>query len=425
MLHQLVDAPEVQRLRWISQAGLTSFVFPGAEHSRFQHSIGVMQTARRMYHSTCRNSGIAPNPDQELALCAAALLHDVGHGPFSHLFEEWYLEPSVSYRHEKVSSRVLLEDTEVNRILRSVDGSFPGVVAAYVDVEMQGAADWTYRILDGQLDADRIDYTHRDALFAGLRGHGYDLERLLDFLVVDPRWPRLMVHRKGIEAVEAYLVMLNHLYRAVYYHHTARAAAVLLGSWFRTVAALVHEHGAAFLGLTASHPLPRVLSSGDQADIGALTRLADYHVWAAAEVWASDTPPKDPVLADLSRRLLHRDLLKTLELPDALLHNPDQLYALVEQVRVKTGDALSLPNVESAKLYCTLDGPDRVAYQRYAWDESRHDRSIWIVRDDGEPVPIEDLDYGRVLEAMRERRYFHRITYPREVEGFAQQTFTP
>jgi len=224
LIRRLIDCPEFQRLRHIRQNGLANLVFHGAEHSRFTHSMGAAYLAREMFDRIVRNSDQKPDEDRLLATVAAALLHDIGHGPFSHSLEEILDECGVDFDHERMTVRIIEEDTQIHRILAEVDPKFPERVAAYIDKEKQLDADWTYRVVSSQLDADRLDYLMRDARLAGLQGHGFDLPRLMDFLTqLDGE--RIAVDRRALEALEAYLVTLDHMYRAVYFHHTVRAAS--------------------------------------------------------------------------------------------------------------------------------------------------------------------------------------------------------
>src|SRR6185295_8463743 len=156
LLFNLLNCAEFQRLRRIRQLGMASLAYPGADHSRYSHSLGVMQTARRIIEQLCRSFYIAEE-DQLLCL-AAALLHDLGHGPFSHVFER-----VSGVHHETLTERVILEsDSEVNRILVDHDAKFPQRIAALIAGKPRRT--FLCDILSSQLDADRLDYLLRDNL---------------------------------------------------------------------------------------------------------------------------------------------------------------------------------------------------------------------------------------------------------------------
>src|SRR5262245_41819347 len=171
-LLNLLDTPPMQRLRRIHQLGVSSFTYPGADHSRFCHSLGVlhlMHQALEHLPTDDRQVGRARDP-----LLAAALLHDVGHGPFSHVFE-----PCLGIDHEVWSCKIVREDGPVNRLLRGVDPDLPKAVAALIEKKNREYPRWEKHLLDSQLDVDRLDYLRRDSLFTGAGYGNFDWYRLL------------------------------------------------------------------------------------------------------------------------------------------------------------------------------------------------------------------------------------------------------
>ena len=176
---KLIDTGEFQRLRHIRQNGLANLVFYGAEHSRFNLSIGVHYVARTMYERICRNHSEAESQHWKLSSGFASLIHDVGHGPFSHTLEEVLEDNGVDFNHEDMTIRFVKEDTSgINKILKQIDADLPNSIAAFFDKQARASDNWAYKIVSSQLDADRLDYVQRDSMFAGLRGHGFDFERL-------------------------------------------------------------------------------------------------------------------------------------------------------------------------------------------------------------------------------------------------------
>src|SRR5438094_4284819 len=154
LLFRLLAAPEIQRLRRIRQLGLASLAYPGADHSRYSHSLGVMETARQMLDQLRRSFYIAE--ESETVCLAAALLHDLGHGPFSHVFER-----VSGIHHEAVTQRIMLDpDSQVHSILTSHDRAFPELVAHFLNC--QPTRTFLCDIISSQLDADRLDYLLRD-----------------------------------------------------------------------------------------------------------------------------------------------------------------------------------------------------------------------------------------------------------------------
>ena len=230
LIRKLIDAPEFQRIRFIRQNGLANLVFHGAEHSRFTHSLGVSHLAHQMYDRVVRNMGDKADEDTRLTVGVAALLHDIGHGPFSHTLEQILSALGVGFDHETMTRRIIEDsNTAIGGLLRQIDDAFPEHVVRYINKKNRKDDKWEYKLVSSQLDADRLDYLLRDARCAGIHGPSFDLDRLLDLLhQVENKY--IAVEEGGLETVEAYMVALDQMYRAVYYHHAIRAAGAVLES---------------------------------------------------------------------------------------------------------------------------------------------------------------------------------------------------
>jgi HD superfamily phosphohydrolase len=446
LIRNLIECPEFQRLRHIRQNGLVNLVYHGAENSRFGHSMGVCHLAREMYQRIVRNMGEPIDPRRRLATCAAALLHDIGHGPFSHVLEEILTSCGIPWSHEWMTRRLILESPEdaaaengrggaankrncVHAILRQIDSAFPAEVALYINKKWRDAYDdqnelvdhWSYKIVSSQLDADRLDYLLRDAYFAGLKGRGFDLQRLLDMLLhLDST--RIAVHRRAIEPVEGYMLSLDQMYRTVYYHHTARAASVLLGCVLRRAFDL-YKDGASDLFPTwssrdvgtarARHPIATLFDTGQDIPLSEYLRLTEFHVYALIEEWQHH---RDLVLADLSRRLLRRSLFKAIDV-DPRKYNSLQRLQKYAQDLVRS--RLSHVDPSTVQYYVCVDEPERLSYKRYDWRNANPDESIWVV--DGSTgnenaVPIEK-EPSSIIAALQTVKYFHRLMVPSEIRA--------
>jgi len=235
----LINSQPVQRLRFIHQLGFTFLVFPGAEHSRFGHVIGAMHLAGRVYDALCSKSdGLLPggvnsakSPERRLAR-AAALLHDLGHAPFSHSAEDLF---AGGIDHEEMTRR-LLDSPEIEAIFaRHGDG----IGTADVRRILQGGGTPTERLLakivSGELDVDKMDYLLRDSLFCGVRYGTYDLERLLDTMqpIADPQtgeWG-IGVDEGGVHALEALVMARYYMFTQVYFNATGKALELHLNEW--------------------------------------------------------------------------------------------------------------------------------------------------------------------------------------------------
>lgn len=289
----LIDAPEVQRLRHIRQLGLASLVFHGAEHSRFSHSLGVAHLARRM----CDRMRSDLSDEERLVIVAAALLHDVGHAPFSHVMERVF-----SFHHEHYSDAIVRDpSSQVHRVLAAVDATLPGAVA---DLMSGRSEHFSHEIVSSQLDADRADYLLRDAHMTGVEVGRYDLERIL--LLLDHDATGLVVGQGAYESVEGYLIARYHMYRLVYFHRAVRAAEAMLQQTFARARRLLEDGDGSVLPDNALASLMK----REAVTTSAYARLGDYHAWSLLARWAEHD---DPVLSRLAGDLMARRLFKSSE----------------------------------------------------------------------------------------------------------------
>ncbi|HWP34460.1 MAG TPA: HD domain-containing protein, partial [Thermodesulfobacteriota bacterium] len=233
LLIALIDTPEMQRLRRVRQLGLAAYAYSGADHSRFSHSLGVMHVARRILERLAATAAI--DPWERLVTACAALLHDVGHWPFSHAVEE-----IVAERHERWTAR-LIEDPDgaIHQRLAAYDPRLPQAVLARLSHASRPR--FLADVVSSQLDADRFDYLLRDSLMTGVVYGRYDLEWILGTLAVDEANDRVVVHEKGHLAVVAYLQARHHMYQQVYFHKTVRAADVMLKGLLARAAELARD----------------------------------------------------------------------------------------------------------------------------------------------------------------------------------------
>jgi hypothetical protein len=410
VVQKLIEAPEFQRLRHIRQNGLANLVFHGAEHSRFAHSMGAAHLAREMLERIELNKDEKQPDELRAAVCAAALVHDIGHGPFSHTLEEACHTARIDFDHEELSTRFILEKTRVNSVLAEVDGQFPTRVASFIDKTLREVDHWTYRLVSSQLDADRLDYMRRDARGAGLQGYDFDLPRLLDCLEhLDGT--RIAVDRRAIAAVELYLVALDKLYSSVYYHHAIRAATVLLGAVLQRAVDLFRDGDKNVFDLsTRVSPIKALFEHGSNIGIAEYGRLGEFHVWALIEEWRTHG---DRVLADLSARLLERRLPKTVEF-DPL--NWAAAQSLVGRAQDLARKKLGFLDAKTVEYYVRVDEPTRTSYKTYNWRAEAPDESIWMVGANQEPRAVEN-ERGGIVPALKDKRYFHRLVFPAEIRS--------
>jgi HD superfamily phosphohydrolase len=311
---RLLATPEVQRLRRVKQLGVTSVAFPGAEHTRFAHALGAafvmklfIARLRAIHHELPFWQQLTTGPARDAL--AAALLHDVGHGPMSHLFENAI--PGAP-PHEVWTERVLLdESTGVHRVLAGLDPAMPERVAALV----RGEHPFPYlaRAVSGTFDVDRCDYLLRDAHGTGVGYGRFDLDWLLRSLRFstggsETTAPALAIDgAKGLPAIEAFLLARLFMFQQVYHHKATRAA-----EWM--IRAVLARVAISLIDGDRVPAVPRAIelaAHGSEFTLGDYLELDDATLTVAIHAWEQ---AKDPRLGDLCRRIRARSLFKTIEL---------------------------------------------------------------------------------------------------------------
>jgi HD superfamily phosphohydrolase len=300
LLFRLINAAEFQRLRRIRQLGMASLAYPGADHSRYSHSLGVMQTARRMLEQL--RHCVPVDEDEETTVLAACLLHDLGHGPFSHVFER-----VSGVEHEGITRRIVLdESSHVHGVLAEHDPDLPRRVIDLL--EGRSSRPFFCDLLSSQLDADRFDYLLRDNLMTGSRYGDYDLVWLLHALTVDREGGRLAVTWKGVSAVEAYLQSRYHMYRNVYFHKVVRSAEGMVKLALQRAKRLAVQERLPWPppeSVVHKALLGRAFSTEEFVDLDDVSVLHCFKVWQSSD---------DAALAGLCRGLLFRRVYKTIDL---------------------------------------------------------------------------------------------------------------
>lgn len=295
LIWDLIKTKEFQRLRRIKQLGTLYLSFHTAEHSRFSHSLGVYEIVRRMIDEIFAGREHWHHEDRPLALCAA-LLHDLGHGPFSHCFEKIF-----NTDHELYTQQIILGDTEVNHVLSRVSPEFPKEVADVINKTHHNKL--VISMISSQIDADRMDYLQRDAFYTGVSYGSFDMERILRLM--RPTKDEVVIKESGMHAVEDYLMSRYQMYWQVYFHPVSRGGEVLLNRVLKR-AKVLYETGYAF-----KEP-PKYLVpffKSNQVSVDEYLRLDEMVLNYFLQEWIEE---EDAILSDLSRRFVNRDLFKHL-----------------------------------------------------------------------------------------------------------------
>lgn len=325
VLWQLLQTSPVQRLRRIRQLGFSDFVYPGATHTRFSHVLGAMQMARRMLSVLERNNFLnAAAEDHKVmrrATLCAALLHDVGHGPYSHVFEEVSRAVGIKIHHEEFTRRIIKSD-EISTIL---ENSHKGLTEHVLSFFNKDAGSSAYlRIVSSQLDADRLDFLMRDRHFTGVQFSHLDIEWLLDTISVmevpieidsDAKEFTFVIQDKGLSVGENFLSAYAQMYSKVYLHKTTRAIQFM----FRDFLQETYGSQENIKRVPDTDPLKRYFSLAPDPDLRAFLALDDSSV-AQALAWArSDGVGKSH---ELAMRIANRDIYRCFEPPKRPKEDP-------------------------------------------------------------------------------------------------------
>lgn len=293
IIWDLINAPEFQRLRRIHQLGGTHMVYHGAEHSRFSHSLGVYEIVRKMIEKV---SGLkeALTQTEEVALLCAGLLHDVGHGPFSHSFE------SVTKTHHEVfTDRIINENTPINAILNNYNSDLPKLVSDII--AHRHSRNLLTQIISSQLDADRMDYLLRDSYFTGVSYGEFDLSRILRTMMVIE--DRIVIKESGIHAVEDYIMARYQMYWQVYLHPASRSFEAIMHALFLRMRDLYEQGSDAMEAVDFFIPFIK----GEDISLSAHFNLDESTCLYGFNILKDS---KDAILSDLATRLVNRILLK-------------------------------------------------------------------------------------------------------------------
>lgn len=293
LIWDLIQTKEVQRLRRIKQLGGTYMVFHTAEHSRFSHSLGVYEMARKIIRALMHRGTIL-SEDERLLVLSAALLHDLGHGPFSHSFESVF-----SVRHELFTERIIMENTEVNRVLEAYQKGFATKVRDVINKTYPNPL--IISIISSQLDADRLDYLLRDAYFTGAPYGEIDVERILRTMRVVNN--KIVYKVSGMHAIEDYLMSRYQMYWQVYLHSTGRSFDLVIQNILRRVRELI------FSGYEFKRPLEALkdLFLEEEPSVETYLKFDDSTISYYASLF---TDEEDEILRDFADRFINRRLLK-------------------------------------------------------------------------------------------------------------------
>src|SRR5690554_2491788 len=294
LIWELIGTKEFQRLRRIRQLGTTYLTFHGAEHTRFNHSLGVYEVMRRIVENMEKIESW--DEEERLVSLSAALLHDIGHGPFSHSIEKVFHTD-----HEEWTRKIILGDTQINQVLREMGDDFPNKVADVIGKTYSNKL--VISLISSQIDADRMDYLLRDAFYTEVSYGQFDMERILR--VMRPNEDQAVFKHSGMHAVEDYIMSRYQMYWQVYFHPVTRSAEVILRKIFQRAKKLFEE-GYNF------HNDPKHFTTlfSSEITLEDYLKLDESIILYYFQEWQHEN---DPILNDLCRRFMDRHLFKYVE----------------------------------------------------------------------------------------------------------------
>jgi hypothetical protein len=382
ILLSLIDHPYFQRLRRIRQLGLTSYVYPGALHTRFHHALGAMHLMQQAVE-VLRQKGGDISAEECEAVCVAILLHDIGHGPFSHALEH----ALVDMHHETLSS-LFMEDLN-----QQFGGRLALAIAIFKD---QYPKKFLHQLVSGQLDMDRMDYLNRDSFFTGVSEGVIGYDRIIKMLAVHNG--DLVVEEKGIYSIEKFLIARRLMYWQVYLHKTGVAAEQML------IHALQRARDLALAGVALEVPRhlgwflyrePGFVNEADEV-LAHFAQLDDNDITAAIKYWAE---AEDFTLSFLSKGLLNRRLFR-LE-----WHNEPVREARLDALKNQASRAFGNAAILEHLIYAGFES-------NRAYDD--HTDQIRILFKDDQARPINECSdvplYTQVVTK-------HFICYPKQIAG--------
>ena len=382
ILFDVIEHPYFQRLRRISQTGLLSLIFPGAKHTRFHHALGAMNLMFRALE-TLKLKGITISKEEEEAAMLAILMHDIGHGPFSHALENMLMD---DWHHEKIS--ILL----MTRLNEEFDGKLDLAIEMF-----QGKYHRMFfnQLISSQLDVDRMDYLKRDSFYTGVSEGDVNVERIISMMNVSDE--KLVIDAKGIYSIENYLTARMFMYWQVYYHKTAALAEHVLVQILNRAKYLVSQN----LELDAPSNLKYFLiknkfDEATEEDIRRFTMLDDMDVFQAIKEW---TENPDFILSKLCKVVIYRDF------PKSIISSKPFSEEFLKQKAEKVNQYFNIENGEE------LVG--QISRTLLPYDTEK--QPIYLMNKAGETFKLEESENQILFGCMENATQKYIAFFPREI----------
>lgn len=384
ILFDVIEHPYFQRLRRISQTGLLNLIYPGATHTRFHHALGAMHLMFTALE-TLKLKGTVISREEEKSAMLAILLHDIGHGPFSHALENMLMH---DWHHEKLSLLLM------NRL----NDEFEGELSMAIEM-FQGKYHRKFfnQLISSQLDVDRLDYLKRDSFYTGVTEGNVNTQRIISMMNVSDE--ELVIDAKGIYSIENFLTARMFMYWQVYYHKTSALAEHLLVK----ILARAKELVLAGTALPASENLRYFLhrnhsGSASPEDIHRFTQLDDTDVIQAMKAWAEH---EDFLLSYFCQCVIRRQFPKT------VISSKPFDAAFIQQKKEKTNEIFGIKNGE--KLV------DEIALSLLPY--SAHRQPIYLLLKDGRKITLENSENQILSSSISQPNTKYILAFPRETDA--------
>ena len=384
ILFDIIEHPYFQRLRRIGQTGLLNLIFPGATHTRFHHALGAMHLMFTALE-TLKQKGVRISEEEEKGAMLAILMHDIGHGPFSHALESMLMD---DWHHENLSLLLM------NKLNEEFDGQLS------IAIEMfQGKYHRKFfnQLISSQLDVDRLDYLKRDSFFTGVSEGNINTQRIISMMNVCEEG-ELVIDTKGIYSIENFLTARMFMYWQVYYHKTSALAEFLLVKILERAKYLISQGAELPATDNLKYFLYRGKSAATDEDIERFTKLDDNDVIQAMKEWQNS---EDFVLAYWCRCVIQRNLPKTI-----ISSHPFEEGIIDEKAR-KTNEFFGIDN---GKLLV-----HEIKRKLLPYDTEK--QPIYLLQKNGKKMKLHESEDQLLSGLMVNKTTRHILMFPRDISG--------
>lgn len=397
LIFDLIEHPYFQRLRRIKQLGLTHLVYPGALHTRFHHAIGAMHLMQQAI-DVLRSKGHTITDEERIATLIAILLHDIGHGPYSHTLEKSIV---CGLHHEEISLLIM------QRMNEEFEGALTKSIEVFTDSYPKR---FLHRLVSSQLDMDRLDYLKRDSFFTGVSEGVINSDRIIKMLdIVDDE---LVVEAKGIYSIEKFIVARRLMYWQVYLHKTVLSAENMLIQVLRRAKMLARRGEKLFatqaLGVFLNSEISKADFDNDPSTLDQFAKIDDFDIFTSIKEW---TNTGDKVLSTLCTNLVQRQLFRT-EISNREFEKED-----IEKLKLEAGKILDLRNNE----------PDFFVFTDIARNSAYDpvNDKIKIFYNNGQLFDISEASDQLNLDVLSKTVTKYFLCYPKFLQRIENQVFVP